>query len=188
MQNMPPEFVEKFDNLYSAYFHKLMFHALSFVNDRVEAEDIVADVFVDLWHKLPTLDLEAGIVSYLYRAVSSRSLNVLRHRNIAAVRIETLEAINEKRLDFVDKTNLEDAINAHEIETGIRDALSELPEKCREVFVLSYINGLKSKEITEAMDISVRTVEAHVYKALKILRDKLKYLLVFILIFWGLCK
>lgn len=163
-----------------------MFHALSFVNDKAEAEDIVADVFVDLWHKLPTLDLEAGIVSYLYRAVTSRSLNVLRHRNVAAVRIEMLEAINEKRLDFIDKTNLEDTINGHEIETGIRKSLDELPEKCREVFVLSYINGLKNKDIAEAMDISIRTVEAHIYKALRLLREKLKYLLIFILIFFGI--
>lgn len=183
---MSPELTEKFDNLYNAYFHKLIFHAHRFVNDKAEAEDIVADVFVDLWHKLPTLDLEAGIVSYLYRAVSSRALNVLRHKNIAAVRIEMLEAINEKRIEFIDKTNLEDTINAHEIETGIREALSGLPEKCREVFVLSYINGLKSKDIAEAMEISVRTVEAHIYKALRILRDKLKYLIIFILIFFGI--
>lgn len=61
-----------------------------------------------------------------------------------------------------------------------------MPEKCREVFILSYINGLKSKEIAEAMDISVRTVEAHVYKALRIMRDRLKYLLLIILFFLGI--
>lgn len=175
-----------FNRLYQAYFDRLIFHALRFVEDKAEAEDIVADVFADLWYRLPALDLESGIVSYLYRAVSTRSLNVLRHKNIAAVRIEALEAINEKRLEFIDKTNLEDTINAHEIGTGIRGALSELPEKCREVFILSYVNGLKSKEIAEAMDISVRTVEAHVYKALRILRERLKYLLIFILFFLGI--
>ncbi len=175
-----------FNQLYEAYFNRLIFHALRFVDDRAEAEDIVADVFADLWFRLPTLDTDGGLVSYLYRAVSTRSLNVLRHRNIAAVRIELLETINEKRLEFIDRTNLEDTINAHEIETGIREALSELPEKCREVFILSYINGLKSKEIAEAMDISVRTVEAHVYKALRIMRDRLKYLLLIILFFLGI--
>lgn len=175
-----------FNQLYEAYFNRLIFHALRFVDDRAEAEDIVADVFADLWFRLPTLDTDGGLVSYLYRAVSTRSLNVLRHRNIAAVRIELLETINEKRLEFIDRTNLEDTINAHEIETGIREALSELPEKCREVFILSYINGLKNKEIAEAMDISVRTVEAHVYKALRIMRDRLKYLLLIILFFLGI--
>ncbi len=182
---MSPEFEDRFHKLYEAYFNKLIFHALRFVNDKAEAEDIVADVFADLWHKFPTLDHNAGMVAYLYRAVSTRALNVLRHRNVAAVRIEMLESINEKRMDFIDKTNLEDTINSREIKEGIRSALADLPEKCREVFILSYINGLKSKEIADAMEISVRTVDAHIYKALRILRDKLKYLLIFILIFFG---
>ena len=76
-----------FNQLYEAYFNRLIFHALRFVDDRAEAEAIVADVFADLWFRLPTLDTDGGLVSYLYRAVSTRSLNVLRHRNIAAVRI-----------------------------------------------------------------------------------------------------
>ncbi|MDE5554894.1 MAG: sigma-70 family RNA polymerase sigma factor, partial [Muribaculaceae bacterium] len=63
-----------------------------------------------------------------------------------------------------------------EIHQGLRDALAELPEKCRQVFVLSYVNNLKSKEIAEVMNISVRTVEAHIYKALKLLRSRLKHL------------
>lgn len=165
-----------------------MFQAMRFVNDSAEAEDIVADVFVDLWNRLPSLDLEAGLVAYLYRAVSSRALNVLRHRNVAAVRIETLEAINERRIEFVEKASLEETVHAHEIEDGIRGALSELPEKCREAFVLSYINGLKSKDIAEAMEISVRTVEAHIYKALRLMRDKLKYLLVFLAVILSATK
>ncbi len=177
---------EIFNQLYQNYFDRLLFHALRFVDDKAEAEDIVADVFADLWYRLPSLDPDSGIASYLYRAVSTRALNLLRHKNIAAVRIETLEAINERRMEFIDKTNLDDTLNASEIESGIKSALAELPEKCREVFILSYINGLKSKEIAEAMDISVRTVEAHIYKALRILRERLKYLLVLMLVFFEL--
>ncbi|MDE5919903.1 MAG: sigma-70 family RNA polymerase sigma factor, partial [Duncaniella sp.] len=64
----------------------------------------------------------------------------------------------------------------------IKKALSELPDKCREVFVLSYIKGLKSKDIAEAMNVSVRTVETHIYKALRILRSRLKYLVGLFLI------
>lgn len=70
-----------------------------------------------------------------------------------------------------------------ELRTKIQSAIAELPEKCREVFILSYINGLKNKEIAEAMNVSVRTVDAHVYKALHFLREKLKYLLIFIIYF-----
>ena len=183
---MSVEFGDIFERLYNTYFDRLIFQALRFVDDRAEAEDIVADVFCDLWKRIDTLDLDSGIVSYLYRAVSPRALNVLRHKNIAAVRIEALEAINEKRMEFIDTANIDDTIDATDIGHGIRNALSELPEKCREVFVLSYVNGLKSKEIADAMDISVRTVEAHVYKALRLLRERLKYLLTVIIIFFGI--
>lgn len=172
-----------FINLYETYFDRLLFQASRFVNDRAEAEDIVSEVFADLWTKMDTLDLDAGMASYLYRAVSSRALNFLRHQNIAAVRIEALEAINEKRLEFIDRTTPDDNIETQDIKNGIESALSELPEKCREVFVLSYINGLKSKDIADAMGVSVRTVEAHIYKALRIMRERLKYLLVLVLLF-----
>lgn len=172
-----------FIKLYEAYFDRLIFHASRFVDDSAEAEDIVSEVFADLWTKIDSLDLEGGMASYLYRAVSSRSLNYLRHKNIAAVRIEALEAINERRLEFIDKTTSDENIGRDEIRDGIESALSELPDKCREVFILSYVNGLKSKDIADAQGVSVRTVEAHIYKALRILRGKLKYLLALALLF-----
>ncbi|MCM1050392.1 MAG: RNA polymerase sigma-70 factor [Paenibacillus sp.] len=176
---------DNFVKLYDTYFEKLMFHASRFVDDQAEAEDIVADVFYELWSRRDEIDFEKGIVSYMYKAVSMRALNVLRHKNVAAVRIEALEAINDRRMDFIDHSNLEEKIESSDIRTGIRDAMDKLPDKCKQAFILSYINGLKSKEIAQIMDISVRTVEAHVYKALRFLRERLHYLTAFMLIFLG---
>ena len=175
---------ETFKRLYDTYFKRLQFHASRFINDEAEVEDVVSDVFVDLWNRMDVIDLDKGIVAYLYKAVSTRALNVLRHKNIAAVRIGTLEAINERRLEFMDKKTPYETVEAQEIKHGINEALSQLPDKCREVFVLSYVNGLKSKDIADAMGISVRTVEAHVYKALRLLRAQLKYLLTLALFFF----
>lgn len=166
----------RFEKIFDDNYRRLLFHALRFVQDDEDAEDIVADVFADLWHRMDSLDLDSGIVSYLYRAVSSRALNVLRHRNVAAVRIETLEAISDRCIEFVDSHSMEDDLYSCDIREGLTRAMNELPDKCREVFILSYVNGLKSKEIADTMGISVRTVEAHVYKALRLLREKLKYL------------
>lgn len=154
---------------------------MRFVQNEDDAEDIVADVFCDLWKRIGEVDLDSGITTYLYRTVSSRALNLLRHQNIAAVRIETLEAINERRMEFMSRENLEDAVHSRDIEDGLKEALTELPDKCRQAFVLSYMNGLKSKDIAEAMNVSVRTVETHIYKALRILRSKLKYLVSLLL-------
>ena len=154
----------------------MLLHALRFVQNDKDAEDIVADVFCDIWKRIDEIDLDSGITTYLYRALSTRALNLLRHKKIAAIRIETLEAINEKRLEFISKENLDDILHSKQIEREIKDSTSELPDKCRQVFILSYINGLKSKEIVEAMNVSVRTVDAHLYKALRILRSRLKHL------------
>ena len=168
---------ERFIHLYNLYFDRLLYYALRFVNDKSEAEDIVCDVFYELWRKIDRINLDGGIATYLYRAVSSRALNALRHRNISAVRLEAIEAISEKRLEFIEKLTPGDFVENGELKSGINKALGQLPEKCREVFILSYVNGLKSKEIAEAMDISVRTVDAHLYKALRLMREKLRYLL-----------
>lgn len=177
---------QRFEQLFDENFNRLMFHALRFVDDEAEAEDIVADVFVELWKKIGDIDLEMGITAYLYRAVANRALNVLRHKNVAAVRIEMLEAVNERRMEFLADDDTEREVVGTDIGEHIRHALDELPEKCREVFCLSYINGLKNQEIADAMGVSVRTVEAHIYKALRLLREKLKYLLVLIPLFLGM--
>lgn len=173
---MCTELTERFERIFDENYRRMLFHVLRFVQNEDDAEDIVADVFCDLWRRIGEIDLDSGISTYLYRAASTRSLNFLRHRNIAAARIEILEAIYEKRLEFIARENLVDIVHSKEIGLGIREALAELPDKCRQAFVLSYINGLKSKDVAEAMDVSVRTVEAHIYKALRLLRSRLKYL------------
>lgn len=173
---MNSELAERYERIFYGNYRRMLVHAQRFVQDEDDAEDIVADVFCDLWKRIEEVDLDSGITTYLYKAVSTRALNLLRHQNISAVRIEAIEAINEKRMEFLARENLEDIVHSKEIEHGIKEALAELPDKCRQAFVLSYINGLKSKDIAEAMDVSVRTVEAHIYKALRLLRSRLKYL------------
>lgn len=170
---------QKFKQLFDAYYGRLIVHALRFVDTQAEAEDVVGDVFYELWKKIDTVDLDSGMVAYLYRAVTTRALNVLRHKNVAAVRIEMLEVIGERRLDFIAEDDTERDVESEEIARNIRDAVNELPERCRQIFILSYVNGLKNKEIADAMNISVRTVEAQIYKALRFMREKLKYLLTF---------
>ena len=166
----------QFEKLFDDNYRRLIFHALRFVDSQEEAEDIVSDVFYELWKKIDCLDLNSG-------AVSTRALNVIRHKNVAAVRIELLESINERRMEFVAEEDTQRDVESVEIGQKMRHAIDELPDRCRQVFILSYINGLKSKDIADAMNISVRTVDAQIYKALHFLRDKLRYLLVLIVIF-----
>lgn len=115
---------KRYEEIFDDNYHRLYLLARRFVHNEEDAEDIVADVFYDLWRRINDIDLNGGITTYLYRAVSSRALNHLRHQNVAAVRIETLEAINEKRLEFVSKENLEDIIHSKEIKKAIGLALT----------------------------------------------------------------
>ena len=127
----------QFEKIFDDNYRRLIFHALRFVDSQQEAEDIVSDVFYELWKKIDCLDLNSGITSYLYRAVSTRALNVIRHKNVAAVRIELLESINERRMEFVAEEDTQREVESVDIGQKIRHAIDELPDRCRQVFILS---------------------------------------------------
>lgn len=170
--------------MFDGNFRRLKLHAMTFLGDEEEAEDIVADVFFVLWKKFDDIDVNAGITAYLYRAVTTRSLNRLRHQGVAGTRVDVLEDINHWRMEYVDSTDDPELVAENaELRAELQQNIDALPDKARQVFVLSYINGLKNKEIAQALGLSVRTVEAHIYKCLKILRGNLAHLLTAIIIF-----
>ena len=145
--------------LFRRYYPNLMFYATRLVGDE-EAEDVVQDVFVELWKRRDSMVIGDQIQAFLYRAVYTRALNVLKHRSI------------------------EDGYCAAVEENEIYQAINELPDKCKEVFKLSYLHEMKNKEIADVMGVSLRTVEAHMYKALKFLRNRLGHLWFLFLLFF----
>lgn len=180
---------EELDITYKALFRKyypsLLFYATRLIGDE-EAEDVVQDVFIELWKRKDTMIIGEQIQAFLYRAVYTRSLNVLKHRSIKNGYYATIEEINRKRVELYHPDNNEviKRIENIELRTEISSAINELPDKCKEVFKLSYLHDMKNKEIADIMGISLRTVEAHMYKALKYLRERLKHLwLILLLIF-----
>lgn len=175
----PSDIGEIYRQLFESHYVQLRNHAKRFVDSDDEADDVVEDVFVELWQNRERLDFGSGILNYLYRATSARALNVLRHKGVAALRIDLLESINAARLDYLATSDDTQPLERRELHDQIEQAISALPEKCREVFKLSYIHGLRNQDIADVMDVSVRTVEAHMYKALRLLRERLRYLLLF---------
>ncbi len=172
------DYNEIFKKIFIENHRRLLFLALRLLKNEANAEDLVADVFCDMWSRIETIDLDYGINTYLYKAVTTRALNFLTRSDAAAKRIEALESINEMRLEFIDRHNLEDIVHSKDIEKGISEAMGTLPAKCREIFTLSYIDGISNKDIARGLGISVRTVEAQNYKALR-------YLLTLLYIFWN---
>ena len=146
-----------YKSLFRRYYTNLLFYATRIVGEE-DAEDVVQDVFVELWKRKDTMKVGEQIQAFLYRAVYTRALNVLKHRDIVSGYEAVMLEIHKKRV--------------------------ELPDKCRMVFKLSYLHDMKNKEIADTMGVSLRTVEAHMYKALKLLRDKLGYLNLMLALFF----
>lgn len=184
---MEGNFDQTYKSLFRRYYANLLFYATRIVGED-EAEDVVQDVFVELWRRRDTMKVGEQIQAFLYRAVYTRALNVLKHRDIMNSYEAVVLDIHKKRVEFYqpDSNDVVKRIEDNELRRKLNEAINELPDKCRMVFKLSYLHEMKNKEIAETMGISLRTVEAHMYKALKILRDRLGYLnLLWVLFFLG---
>lgn len=184
---------ENFDVTYKAlfrwYYPSLIFYATRLVGEEEEAEDVVQDVFVELWKRKDHIEIGDQIQAFLYRAVYTRALNVLKHRSVEDGYCVAMEEINQRRAEFYQPDNNEviRRIEDKELRKEIHDAINELPDKCKEVFKLSYLHDMKNKEIADILGVSLRTVEAHMYKALKYLRGRLDPLWAILFLFlWRL--
>ncbi|MFR2732597.1 RNA polymerase sigma-70 factor [Hoylesella buccalis] len=148
-----------------------------------DTEDVVQDTFVDLWHRRNAMDDAAHIKSFLYRAVYTKSLNVIKHRHVVSGYAAECSALEMMRLGYYDPDSYPVDMNLEnqELREKIDAAIDELPDKRRQIFKMSYLHGMSNKEIAQIMDISVRTVEAQLYKALKFLRHRLENLVLLLL-------
>lgn len=166
---------QRFRQLFRETYPALTFYASRLVNAD-EAEDIVQEAFMELWKYQDNIEDEGHIKAFLYRIVYTRSLNILKHQAVVNNYSDSVKKVESLKLDFYnpEKNNVMDYIESIELRKQINDAIDELPGKCREVFILSYQHDKKNKEIAEQLGISIRTVEVHLYKAIKALRERLK--------------
>ena len=153
-----------FKNLYQPLCH----YAFSFLNDRDEAEEIVQATFLAVWEKRQTLSISTSAKSYLYAMVRNACLNLLKHDKIKQ-KYAVEASYADQGYDAVMNT-----VSSVELEDRIQRAIELLPEQCRLVFKLSRFEELRYQEIADQLDISVKTVENHIGKALKLMREHLK--------------
>jgi RNA polymerase sigma-70 factor, ECF subfamily len=156
---------KEFETLFRAYFKPLVGFSTKYVGDVDDAKGIVHDVYVNLWEKFSSLPSDTNLRSYLYTAVKNRSLNHVRDRKKHVVLSEASENIH---------TEENKAFGTQELETEIELGIAGLPDKCRQVFEMSRMEGLRYSQIAERMNISVKTVEAQMTKAMSHLRLHLK--------------
>jgi len=158
-----------FDVLFRAHYAPLVRHVEGMLRRRDVAEEVVQDVMLELWRRRETLVVDDSLRAYLYRATRNRALNHLRHEAIVRRSEPELTPDGESGGGPRADTVLVD----EEIDVAVRQAVAELPDRCREVFELSRVRGLKYAEIATALGISVKTVEAQMGKALRLLRERL---------------
>ena len=167
-----------FEELFRTYYAPLCSFAQKYVGDSDEAKDIIHYVFVRLWQKREEVDFSTSLKSYLFTSAHNRCLNHIRDRK-KLVHYDNPHQESELG-EYLDSR---DYLEASETEAKINRALDELPEKCREIFIMNRFDKLKYREIAEKLNISVKTVETQMSRALKTLREKLADLLIMLIIY-----
>ena len=173
---LPSKDLHKFEELFKGLFKPLCGFAMKYTGDLDAAKNLVHEVFIQVWEKFGALPADTNFKSYLYRAVRNRCLNHIRDKK----KFVTIENVADHRLTEINTT-----LETSELEQKIEVAISSLPEKCRMVFEMNRLEGLKYSEIAARMNISIKTVEAQMSKALGVMKEHLSEFLTIIFIFWG---
>jgi len=168
---------QKFEILFREYFTGLSYFARKFTGDLDSAKEIVHRVFIRIWENRTEFDWDKPAKSYLFTSVYNRSLNYVRDNKKFIRHDPSLgnTPVNEEAV-------FNDSYASLELEERIQKALGKLPEKCREIFELSRFENKKYTEIAEQLNISVKTVETQMSKALHILKEELRDYLTIILL------
>lgn len=156
-----------YEAIFRQWYAPLVATTAALLRDTGPAEEVVQDVLLELWRRRESLTLEQSLRAYLFQASRNRALNYLRRQRVETRGEPTIAAA----MPTPDQADTE--VREAELREAIQVAIAGLPDRCREVFELSRIQGLKYSEIATEMGISVKTVEAQMGKALRVMREKL---------------
>jgi RNA polymerase sigma-70 factor (ECF subfamily) len=159
-----------FESLYSAYFKRMMRFAELYVCSSAKAEEVVSDTFLAVWNNRKQLPGITNFDSYIYSIARNKAISYYRSLS----HVETVE-LNESKIDLFARTDTtpEDELITQEEINRLNAAVNALPDKCKTVFKLVREDKLKYSEVATILNISVKTVEAHLAVAIKKLREAL---------------
>ena len=176
--------VPSFESVYRYYYPRLNYFAKQYLLDAEASKNIVQDVFTDLWDKRMTLHKDTNLNAWLFTVTKNKSLKTIsqlksRQNYDNYIKSRQLE-IDYKSLSDFDTSNL----MFDELQTLIESALKKLPPACRKIFEMSRFEDRKNREIAEILNLSIKTVEAQISKALRSLKTDLKdFLPLFYILF-----
>ncbi|TXK33866.1 RNA polymerase sigma-70 factor [Pontibacter qinzhouensis] len=155
-----------FEKLFHTYYPALCLYAQKLLGDLDKAREVVQDVFVRLYEQREALPAITSVKPYLYKSVHNTCLNLLKQTAV--------HQDHQQHLLYQSPiSETSDAVEQAELEARLGEAIQQLPEQCRRIFEMNRFDGKKNKEIAEELQLSVRTVETQISKALKLLRTEL---------------
>lgn len=165
-----------FSHIYVTYYARMKRFAREYVVSTEDAENIVQDVFLELWGNWERMRDSDNLFAYLYLAVKNRSIDFLRRRSVSLRAGEhiTQEYRRTLQLNYEALAAFDDISSPEGLERVLNDALATLPERCRLIFVMSKLEGRKQYEIARMLGISINTVESQMAIAYRKLRAVLK--------------
>lgn len=171
--------------LFNRYYQDLFAYACRIMREEEIAADMVQDTFYKLFAKRESLEVHTSMQAYLYKSVYNHCVNEIKRRRLE------VSYMDKELADFYFKEILqtpeaEMVLRNEEIRRAVQEAIDGLPERCREIFVLSKMQELSNKEIAEQLGISEKTVENQMTKALSYLRKELEWLLCWLVFFSSL--
>lgn len=172
-----------FEEIYRLYYVELCVFAQRYLQSPEDSEEIVQDVIFKLWENKDSVESIQSVKAYLYTSVRNKCLNALKHIKIQ----DRYRGEAWLELKRIESENYEDS-SAVELQEKISESIEILPERCREVFMMSRSEGMKNKDISKKLGITVKAVEANISRALSSLRVSLKEYLgaeyIFFLVFF----
>ena len=169
---------QAFELLFRQYYVRLCAFANKFLNDPEEAQEIVQEVFTKIWEGRDEIDPEDSLKAYVFKIAQNLSINKLRRKKVESRYTEIYKLVYIEHQEF----SVHESLLVRELEENVARSIAKLPTECRKIFELSRVEGLKYKEIAETLNISVKTVEAQMSKALRSLRIELSNYLSLLII------
>jgi len=167
---------QAFELLYRRYFVRLCAFANKFLMNPQASEEVVQDIFLTLWEKRSILNNEGTGKSFLFQAVHNKSLNLLAHNKVVNSYSEMILAVYSHPEEF----DAHESLMAKELNLRIQCIINNLAPECRKIFLMSRNLGKRHPEIAKELNISIKTVETQINRALKKLRKELAEYMVII--------
>ena len=181
MQEIKADNMFAFDILYKKYSKRIYKFAYSLLKSQEESENIVQDVFLNLWENRNKVEKDSSVKYYVFTIAYNSAISIIRKKARESQFIEYLKSLQDLNQEPV---NIE--LEYHELTHRLEDIVDHLPDRQKSIYVLHNIEGLKYSEISKRLNISTNTIENHMSRALRTIRKKLgKYSLIAIL-FWHL--